>query len=104
MSHKMPYVVVTLSRYPSEVIQVKRTFDAQLSREAFRPIDSPSEGADPMTAALCCSSAAEIVMVRKSRRELAEMLSGTITRAILDALEKEDTEMGYPIIREGDPE
>ena len=89
-----PYIEVRIFTEHDGVFAVKRELSAHIISEVSKPLDIPRPGADSFSAMLCTGNA-EIVRIKKSRQELAEMISSAITRLLIDFMERKDTEMGY---------
>jgi hypothetical protein len=89
-----PRVRVTLTTDYGQ--QAERTIElsGSMYKDAAQKIDKPSADARGSDF-LLCTDTATINKVLKSRRELADMVSAAITKAILDHLGAHDTEMGY---------
>jgi hypothetical protein len=62
---------------------------------AFETLDKPSEDADAFTRHLLCTAPATILAVNMSRERLAKHLSEEFAKAFIEAMEANDTRMGY---------
>lgn len=68
--------------------------DEYLTREASEPLDFPEKDADLATR-MICTRPDVISLTVDARHRLAEEVSRTLTRAIVDMLSSGDTENGY---------
>jgi hypothetical protein len=66
----------------------------ELVFEAYRPIDLPSIGAG--IAAAFCTPAPARVKVMADRERAASVISGAVTKILLEHMAAQDTLMGHP--------
>ena len=90
------HVFIQPMNWPSRHdMEVKLPLDRALIERGYQTLDLPSPGADGIDR-MICSSSAKIVEVTKSRAIIADVLSKALTKAILEIMGANDTEMGYP--------
>lgn len=93
-----PTVTVVLRMGPWDIGRaVVLAVDIPTARQVMAPIDFASSDADAMTAALFCTPRANEKLA--SRKEVADVISREVARALVDMMGLKDTEMGYPIER-----
>lgn len=88
-------VHVQVGNFPSsDDIRVMMDLDSDIVYEIFSSIDKPDALSDPFSRALCSSSVV-IEKVSMRREKLSKLLAEKLTHAILEAMESNDTVMGY---------
>lgn len=92
MSGSKIEVCITLD-HRAESICVCKILDTYLVGQAFRELDYPEVGADPVSQILCTPPPI-ISQVLQSRAETAARISAELTQAILEIMEHDDTIMG----------
>ena len=73
--------------------------DEILYQKVMQPLDVPSPNADA-TERMLCTDSATIRFVITKREVLAKKISEAITYQLLDYMSRQDTVMGYKVIKE----
>jgi hypothetical protein len=74
--------------------------DEILFRQCITPLDFPSSRADA-TQTIFCTPMATIKMVMTDREKLSAEISKKITEQLMEFMGKQDTVMGYKVIKRG---
>jgi hypothetical protein len=74
--------------------------DEILFRQCITPLDIPSPRADAMQT-IFCTPTATIKMVMTDREKLSAEISKKITEQLMEFMGKQDTVMGYKVIKIG---
>jgi hypothetical protein len=87
-------VTILMSQFGERIV-AQQELPRWIVEQTFCPIDLPDPSISDV-AAILCESSVKIESVMKTRNEIAERLSQTLTKLLLDAMGAKDTRMGYP--------